>query len=409
MQTVSKTIKYLMGISPYYGIFCVGLNKRFADEYPTLWVSMDGINYSLNINREYWNSLTNNQRIGGIWHELLHIVLFHLPDYQQYIAKFPDAKLLNIAMDLSVESYIPEIYWDEQATAEILFRQFKTLPKCQSVEYYWNFLKSLQQFDSSKVPDPDGEYSGQLSEFSQKSQEQQDYIKSIISSNNLHQSWNDILSSEECDKIKDLVKNQVEFQMKETAKSCSRGIYPSEIADKIRELLYPKPPIFNWKAYFRRVLGISFDIYNKKTRRKESKRFSDSPGLKLKKKHKILVGIDTSGSVNSEEFSEFFNEIKHIYKAGAEVYIIECDTKISAQYAYKGKTPEVVHGRGGTSFLPVVDFYNKSDYTTCVYFTDGYGDQDECTPTKPMIWIITSNGAQGAKYPGMKICIPQKK
>ena len=73
--------------------------------------------------------------------------------------------------------------------------------------------------------------------------------------------------------------------------------------------------------------------------------------------------------------------------------------------------PEFISGRGGTSFLEPVQYYNdhRKDYTTMVYFTDGYGDQDACKPMGEMIWVITSNGYQNGKFPGKTILIPKKK
>lgn len=64
-----------------------------------------------------------------------------------------------------------------------------------------------------------------------------------------------------------------------------------------------------------------------------------------------------------------------------------------------------------TSFLAPINYYNKHhrEYTSMVYFTDGYGDQDQCKPNKKMMWVITSEGNQESNYPGIKICIPKKK
>lgn len=231
----------------------------------------------------------------------------------------------------------------------------------------------------------------------------------LTSEEDLHKMWKkvwDQLSQEE----RDLIKKQAEFQMKETAKNVQKGDIPGELTEKIDELMKLKPQVFNWKAYFRRLLGVHFDIYQKKTRRKESLRFEDSPGLKRKKKHKILVAIDTSGSVSTEEFKDFFSEIYYIYKAGAQIHIIEADMSITNEYDYKGIMPDKITGRGGTSFVDAVNYYNthRNEYTSCVYFTDGYGDQDRCKPLGKMLWIITSNGYQEGTYPGVKICIPKQ-
>ena len=185
-----------------------------------------------------------------------------------------------------------------------------------------------------------------------------------------------------------------------------RGTIPAELQEIVNELLKPKPRIFDWKAYFRRMLGSIYDINIKKTRRKESVRFPGSAGIKHKKKVSILVAVDTSGSVSNEELEDFFSEITYIYKVGTRITILECDARISANYEYTGKWNGKVHGRGGTDFQPVIDYYrnNKKDYASLIYFTDG----ECCIPENvPMdtIWVITSEGDHNKEYPGRTLFI----
>ena len=187
-----------------------------------------------------------------------------------------------------------------------------------------------------------------------------------------------------------------------------RGVIPGELQEIINKLLTPKPRIFDWKAYFRRMLGSIYDVNIKKTRRKESIRFPGAAGIKHKKKVSILVAVDTSGSVNNKELNEFFNEINHIYKAGARITILECDSKIAANYEYNGMWTGKIHGRGGTDFQPAIDYYRKHirDYAALVYFTDG-----ECriplNVPRDTIWVITSAGNHNQKYPGKTLFIPK--
>ena len=54
-------------------------------------------------------------------------------------------------------------------------------------------------------------------------------------------------------------------------------------------------PKFDWKGYIRRFTGVSSKVYTKKIRRKENRRYSDNPGLKIKMKQHMLLAIDTSG------------------------------------------------------------------------------------------------------------------
>ena len=60
---LSKIAKKLMLDEPFYGLFLLTLNKRENTQIPTACVSLQGINQSLEINPEYWNSLPELQRI----------------------------------------------------------------------------------------------------------------------------------------------------------------------------------------------------------------------------------------------------------------------------------------------------------------------------------------------------------
>ena len=96
VQSLSKASKDLMLKEPYYGFFLIMLNKLWdAKRVPTAGVSKNGINYQLAINPEFWEGLNENQRLGILKHELLHIAFGHLTTF----FKFSDKRLANVAMD----------------------------------------------------------------------------------------------------------------------------------------------------------------------------------------------------------------------------------------------------------------------------------------------------------------------
>lgn len=68
-----------------------------------------------------------------------------------------------------------------------------------------------------------------------------------------------------------------------------------------------------------------------------SKRLPDARGTRLKRKPNICVVIDTSGSINMNDFSNFISEVNHIYKTGVDITIIECDTNITKICKYDKK------------------------------------------------------------------------
>jgi len=220
-----------------------------------------------------------------------------------------------------------------------------------------------------------------------------------------HQSWgefNDLTEAEQ-----KLVRVQTEHILKEIVDQVqkTRGTVPGEFAELLKRLENVEPPKFNWKQYLRRFTGGSDQTFTKKTRRKFSKRYEDNPGLKVKPKRHILVAIDTSGSVSTNELKEFMSEIHHIHKSGTEVTIVQCDTAISHIEKYKPRSGEIkIHGRGGTSFDPVIEYYNENvnKFTCLVYFTDGEAPAPPRARGK-MLWVMSSSSSINESLEGPQI------
>jgi predicted metal-dependent peptidase len=183
-----------------------------------------------------------------------------------------------------------------------------------------------------------------------------------------------------------------------------RGTVPGHIQDHLIKITQLEPPKFDWRGHIRRFTGTSTKIFTKKIRRKENRRYSENPGLKIKMKQHMLLAIDTSGSVSDKEVEEFMSEIKHIHKCGVDVTIIQCDTTIRSIEPYNGKDELKIHGRGGTEFDPVLEYYNENlrKYTSLVYFTDG-----ECTadvkPKAPVLWVLSEQSSMNKSLPGKVI------
>ena len=448
MNDVALTIKRILLNEPFYGLFLCGVNREFNNRTRTASVSLHGIDYKLNINKEYWEKLTPEYRYGTLKHEILHLCFGHLTSWNQIITASQGSKqVANIAVDLEVESYIDESMWERKngelnCVADMFFENFPHLPKRAGTKYYIEFLNQFQSAMSQE--DGDGRQSDQSQDGGQQSQNQassqgqsdqftsqsEESTSQPFKDDGLNEDYNNLSDEEKQQLIhrcqtplhdlwdiignlspeeQRLIKNQLDHLMKQAAQAAGTDSWPNELKQYLTELITPKPPIFNWKAHFRRLLGVNFDVNLKKTKRKESLRFQDADGLKKKKKHQLLVAIDTSGSVGDKEYKDFFSEILNIYKAGASVHILECDTEITASYDFNGKMPDKRSSEGGTSFAEPIKFYNahKGDYNMLIYLTDGYGDTHECLPLGKMTWIITADGAQNNDYPGYKVCIPK--
>ena len=379
IELISKTVKTLLFKEPFYGLFCIGLNKKISNSIPTAGVGPNGIGIELVVNPDFYKSLSEEHRMGLLKHELLHVSFGHIATRDRY----PDKKLANIAMDIEINQYIDPNHLPPGGLTLNTFPELD-LPERAGTKYYYDELQnaadqgtcqSLQQL----LDDMDGE------------------------SQYCHKTW------ENFDDIPDaerkMIEKQIEHQLKETADSTEKrcGSIPGELKDLIKRLRHVEPAKFDWRGYLRRFVGNSSKVYTKKLRRKYNKRYVSNPGLKIKFKNHICVGIDTSGSVNNDELKEFVNELCHMHKTGHKITVVQCDTGIRSVEDFNPNKDFEVHGRGGTSFQPVIDHYNENGrYTALIYLTDGEAWAPENCP-KNSLWVHSSVSRINEDLPGLKI------
>ena len=361
-MSLEKAIKKLLIMDPFYGLFLLSINKRFDNKIPTACVCRNGIDVELLINKNFWESLSDDEELAIFQHEVLHLCHGHLTMQQN----FPNKKHFNIASDANINCYIKNL-----PEGAILPENYGLPGMCGTKFYYENIPEDA---DDNTL--------------------------------DIHD-WKDFENLTEVEKK--LIQNQIDHLAKRAAEQTQKmqGTIPAGLQDYIKELFKQKKRIFNWKSYFRRMLGSAQDVERKKTRKKESERFPGASGLKHKRKSNVCVVVDTSGSVSNQELVDFFSEIKYVWKAGTNVTIIENDAAIGRIYDYKGTWDGNVTGRGGTVFNQAVDWFNehRKDYQCVVFFTDGYADVD-LNIKGQSIWVITSNGNR-QKYPGYTLYIPK--
>jgi predicted metal-dependent peptidase len=378
-EKVSRSIKTLILKEPFYGLFVVGLNKSYIKSIPTAGVCKHGIGVKLSINPDFFDSLNDKHQIGLIKHEVLHISFGHLILRDKY----PDHKLFNIAADIEINQYIGDDYLPEGGLTLETFSDLD-LPKKAGTDTYYKLLQEAKEEGNC---DALNDVLDQMNGDSQYD----------------HQTWDEFDDLTEADKK--LVQKQTEHQLKETAETTEkrRGNIPGELAGLIERLTNVEPPKFNWKAFLRRFVGNSTISYTKKLRRKYNKRYNANPGLKIKFKNHVCVGVDTSGSVSNDELKEFMNELVHMHKTGHKITVVQCDTEINSIEEFNPKKDWEVKGRGGTYFQPVIDHYNeKGYYTSLIYLTDGEAySPDDCP--KNTLWVHSSRCNVNEELPGLKI------
>lgn len=114
----------------------------------------------------------------------------------------------------------------------------------------------------------------------------------------------------------------------------------------------------------------------------------------------IVVGVDTSGSIDEKEISRFFAEMTGIVSdlRPHQLTVLWCDAKIGRHDELEEVedledfrvqvNQEGTKGGGGTSFVPVFDEVSRLGHQPdlLVYLTDMFGDFPDVAPPYPVIW-----------------------
>lgn len=109
---------------------------------------------------------------------------------------------------------------------------------------------------------------------------------------------------------------------------------------------------------------------------------------------RIVVAIDSSGSIDEALLSTFLGELQSITQQypNYEIDLITADMKVQSHEVYlPGELLNYeIKGRGGTDFRPVFEFIDRFiDYPTLLlYFTDGMGHYPENAPPYDLLWIM---------------------
>lgn len=134
------------------------------------------------------------------------------------------------------------------------------------------------------------------------------------------------------------------------------------------------------------------------------------PSMKAEGYGKIMVAIDTSGSMSEQELqlaiTEVFNALQAFFdnqQEDASIQLVYCDSEIhSVETIYSPSQVTHPKGRGGTSFSPVFDYVKKSSEPPMglIFITDGYCSvYSYDKPPCDVVWLLTSIDAKSFRNP----------
>ena len=134
----------------------------------------------------------------------------------------------------------------------------------------------------------------------------------------------------------------------------------------------------------------------------------------------FVVAIDTSGSMSKDNLAIILGEIDSFRAiASCELRLIQADAAIASDMrfdpwdlSYVDLGPAKVVGRGGTDFRPVFESVAeeavvKGYLPDClIYFTDGFGSFPKEAPSYPVLWIVVEEGIEEFPF-GEVLCLPK--
>ncbi len=176
-----------------------------------------------------------------------------------------------------------------------------------------------------------------------------------------------------------------------------RGTLPGYFVEYIETLMGKKIP---WQRILYRFLSEVFtkDEYSPlPPSRKYIPYDLYSPTLKNEKPEGcIVVAVDVSGSMTSEDIKEALGEINLLKEFAEEIWLIFHDVRITDFYMPQEvkkvfeKEYVKITGRGGTSHREVFEFIEDNNIKPDLFigFTDGYSEFPEEEPPYPVIWIL---------------------
>ena len=181
----------------------------------------------------------------------------------------------------------------------------------------------------------------------------------------------------------------------------------------IQELLEPK---VNWREVLREYVKTMCRAKDTSSWRRVNRRFLSMgtymPSLIGERVGRLVIAIDTSGSIGYKELAEFLSEVKGIAEEvnPSAVDLIYWDSDVAGHEEYDETTvPNIVSatrpkGGGGTSPSCVSEYLKekKIEPECVILLTDGYVGDDWGTEwVAPTLWCIV-NGPDGIVAPNGK-------
>ena len=196
------------------------------------------------------------------------------------------------------------------------------------------------------------------------------------------------------------------------------GSLPGDMVELIKKAAEGK---IDYRGALRTFRSSILSQKRRLTRMRPSRRFGfEQMGSHYDFTTRLLIAIDTSGSVGSEELGRYFRIITTFFKYGIqEIDVLMFDDEVQGEpitftEAKKNKQEFKVRGRGGTNFQAPVNYVKEHpNYDGLIIITDGYAPTPDVPPflRAKLLWVIDNEPSYKQNYESLRqtgrVCLMQ--
>lgn len=431
-KELQRCLYEIIKTSPFIGSLLQEMTFKFDNHtVPTAGVTFNNktAKFELLVNTDFFMGKAKDpdgnpiitdskQRTAILTHEILHFLHNHLFRFQQMEVKGENRMFWNIAADMAINQYIPNLPKGCIKVEDFKTADKKPFPKLKSMEEYYDLIQKNREGDKTKGEDlvdqkgnpkndshgnqmvdkngnpyqnPDGSaMQGTGNEGSNKD------ILDKYQPFDEHD-W-DGLSEEEKERMIREMKNVLQRTIEKT--SYSHSTVPGSVADLIKEIDAHLQK-FNYKAILKQAIKKTALAQDRESSwKRTSKRYEEkAPGTTVSRMPKLNMYVDTSGSISYKELNAFLDIIDGFLKQGTKTCSLalwHTEIYYNKKYRLKTRLKEKEIKGGGTDPDPVLDLIGKDRPELSIILTDGYYSPYRGRMNKlkglDVIWIISENG-----------------
>jgi predicted metal-dependent peptidase len=365
MERVRRGRSQLVTDSPFFGV--LGLHLELIEDRSIETMATDG--KRLLVNPEFAATLSDPELRGVLAHEVYHCAMDHM------------GRLGSREMPI----------WNEAADYAInldLFDSGFTLPQCALLDRKWQGMSAesiyaeLYQAKQDKPKDGNNLQPGNGQPNQNKSQN---------GNGNDPGKCGGVIAPK-ASEAADLARDWKGRVISAAAVAAKAGSLPDGIA---RLIDHARKPRIDWRDMLRRFVSDSMNRDYSWTR--PNRRHIGSglylPSMVSNGRSRVIVAIDTSGSIDSAALEAFKGELQALLDESATdaLTVLYCDCELQGQAEFQSGDILKLEpkGFGGTSFEPVMTWAadNASNAACLIYFTDMLcGNAWGNDPGLPVLW-----------------------